>query len=598
MLSFLLIACQSEFSSPAYTKAELIPPFEHGNSGWAGVSLLDFDGDGWVDIFFSNGLSQADALYQNQGNGQFIDRAATVGLNSTDQHGGVASADLDNDGDPDLVIIRDCSLGTLQDDGTALRDGGVKVAWNNQGVFETETLLFTGQALEVGICPVSVELVDTNGDGWLDISISNGLDLDQVYPWIYRKETREGVDLILLSDQEGGFEQSVILESVPIGDVLNPDEDEFQFATFTSAYMDVNFDGLIDKISGYGGGPLGVYIQEEENFFQLRPEWGTQVQGLWMGLALADFDGDGDIDIYSTNQGLSPLINGFDNIPEPLPGEEWTEDWLARNVHPFHTIFENQRDFFKEQSVSVQADHLLTGDVFDGMPQEDTYKYPDWMNPEGLNRYGWAWAATPIDIDADGWMDVVFNANNCAAPMNIVGDEALGAGPGTVLRNQEGNGFEDVTWKWGLANVMDDGLYPDGRGLAVGDLNNDGYPDIVYANRTFNPSQSSPLAQQPGQPSVLLSKGRPGNWLQIDLVGVDSNRDGIGSYIRITTDERSQFYLFEPGGTTNSSNERLFMVGVGDAKRVDIAVLFPSGKQIRVKNVQSNQRIKVEERES
>ena len=60
-----------------------------------------------------------------------------------------------------------------------------------------------------------------------------------------------------------------MLESTPVGDVLNPDEFEFQFATFTSAYMDVNFDGLVDKISGFGGGPLGVYIQEEPNFFQV-----------------------------------------------------------------------------------------------------------------------------------------------------------------------------------------------------------------------------------------------------------------------------------------------------------------------------------------
>ena len=52
---------------------------------------------------------------------------------------------------------------------------------------------------------MSVELVDIDGDGWLDISVSNGLDLDQVYPWIYRKETREGVDVILLSDQEWWF---------------------------------------------------------------------------------------------------------------------------------------------------------------------------------------------------------------------------------------------------------------------------------------------------------------------------------------------------------------------------------------------------------
>lgn len=589
------MSCQQEFTDVSYTEAELIPAFEHGNSGWAGVALLDYDGDGWLDIFFTNGLSQADALYQNQGNGQFLDVAAEVGLDSTAQHGGVASADLDNDGDPDLVIVRDCTLGTLQEDGTALRDGGVEVAWNEDGTFVFETLTFKEQAAELGICPVSVELVDTNGDGWLDISVSNGLDLDQVYPWIYRKETREGVDVILLSDQEGGFEQRVLLEATPVGDVLNPDEYEFQFATFTSAFMDINFDGLLDKISGYGGGPLGIHLQVEENVFRPVPEWTTSVQGLWMGLALGDFDGDGDIDIYSTNQGLSPLLTGYDNIPEPFEGQTFSEAWLDRNVRPFHTIFDNERGFFSERNADVQAEHLLSGDLFDGVPTADGYKYEGWLNPEGLDRYGWAWGVTTIDIDADGWMDVVFNANNCAAPMTIVGDERSGAGPGSVLRNNVGNGFQDVTWKWGLANVMNDGTYPDGRGVAVGDLNNDGYSDIVYANRTFNPSQSSPLDQQPGVPKILLSEGQPGNWLQIDLVGSRSNRDGIGSYIRIQNGDRTQFYLFEPGGTTNSSNERLFTVGVGSAKKVDVAVLFPSGKQIRLNSVDSNQRIVVEE---
>ena len=152
-----------------------------------------------------------------------------------------------------------------------------------------------------------------------------------------------------------------------------------------------------------------------------------------------------------------------------------------------------------------------------------------------IQRLGSIWLSPgdwALDIDADGWMDVVFNANNCAAPLRIVGDESAGAGPGTVLRNRKGEGFEDVTWKWGVANVQEDGSYPDGRGVAVGDLNNDGFPDIVYANRTFNPSQSSPLSQQPGIPNVLLSEGNPGNWLQLDLVGSQSNRDGIGAYIR------------------------------------------------------------------
>jgi hypothetical protein len=83
--------------------------------------------------------------------------------------------------------------------------------------------------------------------------------------------------------------------------------------------------------------------------------------------------------------------------------------------------------------------------------------------------------------------------------------------------------------------------------------------------------------------------------LQVDLVGTVSNRDGIGSMIRIDTGERKHFYVFEPGGTTNSSNERLFSVGVGNAEKIDIVVLFPSGKQVRYNGVQANQRIVIHE---
>ena len=139
MLAFLLFACKTEYHPVSYDLAELYPPFEHGNSGWAGVALLDYDGDGWLDIFFTNGLSQEDALYQNLGNGQFVDVAEDVNLASSDQHGGVASADLDNDGDPDLVIAKDCTLGTLQEDGLALKDGGVEIAWNDDGIFSSKS---------------------------------------------------------------------------------------------------------------------------------------------------------------------------------------------------------------------------------------------------------------------------------------------------------------------------------------------------------------------------------------------------------------------------------------------------------------------------
>ena len=75
------------------------------------------------------------------------------------------------------------------------------------------------------------------------------------------------------------------------------------------------------------------------------------------------------------------------------------------------------------------------------------------------------------------------------------------------------------------------------------------------------------------------------------------NRDGIGSLIRIDTDEYRRFYIFEPGGTTNSSNERLFTVGVGQNRKVSVKVLFPSGKQVSKNNIKTNSRIIIQESE-
>ena len=98
-----------------------------------------------------------------------------------------------------------------------------------------------------------------------------------------------------------------------ITDLEEPPPD-MQRVTFTSAYLDVDGNGYPDRIIGHGGGHLSVYLQNEQGFI-LYDKYLVGPEGLWMGMALADFDGDFDVDIYATNQGLSPLLLGYDNLP-------------------------------------------------------------------------------------------------------------------------------------------------------------------------------------------------------------------------------------------------------------------------------------------
>jgi hypothetical protein len=584
----LLAACQdgvSEVEDPSdggarFDVGVLDPPFEHVNATWAGVALLDFDGDGQLDIFLSNGRSHPDALYRNQGDGTFVDVAVSAGVASTAENGAVVAGDLDNDGDPDLVVAQICSSGTYDEFGDVLVDGGLQIYLNQgDGSFQpTDFALAADELFLLERCTISLGLADIDGDGFLDLITSEGTDLDVTPPWIFAKRHEQAENLVLLGDGAGSFDRA-------LGNGGN-------IVSFVSAWFDLDGDGKNEVIWGEGGDALGAYQLEDGELVQ-RPDLISPALGLWMGLAIGDFDGDGDLDAYGTNQGLSPLIQGYDNLDDVFPGtvvavaDADGEIVLVRTaVNPFHAMHENRDGQLVARSDwPLEADHLLAGDLF-----EDVYGgYQSWEQPVALDRYAWGWGAVALDADADGWVDVAFTGNNGAAPMDIVGTEAQGAGPGGLLLNQQGAGFKDVTWDWGVANVDGDGFYQDGRGIATGDLNGDGFPDLVVANRTYNASESGPLGQHVGEPWVWLSQPRDGHWLRIDPVGTTSNRDAIGAEVRIWHSDREQVRAIGAGGQTCSWSEITALFGLGDDTLVDVEVRFPSGQRVTLTDVAADQ---------
>lgn len=584
------------FETVSFRKAMLTPPFFHGNASWAGAALLDVDGDGWLDIYMTNGASQPNSLYRNRGDGTFEDVGEASGVALMKSTSSVSAGDIDNDGDPDLVVGMECTLGSLSASGTSVGDGGLVVLLNDgAGRFVQTEIEAEGDVLERGFCPVSIDLVDLNGDGNLDVVSNNGIDPDHLYPWKFGLTASEAVDHIVLGDGQGGFAGSMEL----VGPTQRADpgpESPFSCplgcstTTFTSVYFDVNRDGRMDRISGEGGRPLLVFLQDEEGRLVYEESFAVSGFGQWMGMAVADFDGDDDLDIYSTNQGMSPFIVGYDNLPPPHSGI-----WL----NPFHTLFERlPSGAFEERSDwPLDAGHTLATDIYE--PEVDPFTgeplHAQWFPLGNLERYGWGWAAVSVDLDLDGWMDVAFTGNNCAAPMPIIWNEANGAGPGGLLLNQAGAGFRDVIVEWEIPNTDSEGRYQDGRSLVSGDLNNDGAPDLVFVNKTYNPSQSNPLAQEAGTPSVWLSKPREGGFLRVELEGTTSNRDGIGSEVVVNLGSHTQRQILGVSGATNGSSERALLFGLGAESSVDVSVTFPSGIVVERTAVTANTTLRLVE---
>lgn len=228
-----------------FDEGTLEPAFEHSNAVWSGAALLDYDLDGWLDIFFTNGENHADSLYRNLGDGTFVDVAEEAGVASLIENGAVVSGDLDNDGDPDLIVNSECSTGTFDETGLPLLDGGKILYLNNgDGTFTQQEFKVQGDlAFSLSWCATSLGLSDWNGDGFLDLIVSNGFDPDLVAPWVFFKTESEARNVIFYNDGAGNFQDGVI-ES---GEAIR------YAATFTSAVFDVDGDGETELIAGQGG---------------------------------------------------------------------------------------------------------------------------------------------------------------------------------------------------------------------------------------------------------------------------------------------------------------------------------------------------------
>lgn len=495
-----------------------------------GAAIFDYDGDGRNDIFVANGTRlQAPAnktpelpqLYHNDGNGHFTNVAAKAGFNRAGWAQGVCVGDFDNDGWPDLLV-------TYYGHNVLYRNRG-------DGTFEDVTekvhLPVTGVRYGSGC-----SFVDYDRDGYLDLFVANYVDLD------------------LAATPAPGHGEFCVWKSIPV-------------------------------MCGPRGLPLAHNVLYHNNrngtFTDVSEEAGILKPGgrYGLGVVAADFDNDGWPDIYVACDMTPSLL--FHNLHNGTFEERGVEAGVAYNFDG------NLQAGMGIAVADYDGDGLLdiaktnfSGDLTSLYHNDDGKFFTDVSREAGLSaRQLLGWGVAFVDADDDGWPDLVV-ANGHVYPEvegKQLGDTYLQP---TVLFQNLGNGkFKDVTAQAGPAFQVS----RPARGLAVGDLDGEGRPEIFIVNMN-------------AAPSLLKNRRAQGHFLNIALTGTRSNRSAIGARVVVTAGGRRRIAEVMSGGSFYSQNSLALHFGLGELARVEkIEIRWPSGTVQEMGPTTADQTVKITE---
>ncbi len=482
-----------------------------------GVGLLDYDGDGRLDLFFAQGgpliparadgrgsgsASQSDStdvLLRNLGGGRFEDVSALAGLTPQGYGQGVAVADYDGDGDPDVYVTR----------------YGRNTLWRNDGGRFTDATAEAGVAC--GRWSLGAAFADYDGDGDLDLFVANYFSFDPARAPFHRNPKTGAADYGMPSNHPGQ------------PDVLYRNDGGGRFTDVTARA----------GVAGHGRG-MGVLAADlnDDGRVHFLVANDAECNALWINR------GDGTFEDGAEASGLA--VNG-DGRPEANMGiAHGDSDGDARpDVVITH--------FFGERTTLWRA----CRESADGLT------YRDASCEVGLlahTRNLTGWGTVFADFDNDRSLDlVVTNGHIRREPAQTFPYE----NPPILFRNRGSGRFTNVS--------ADAGPYFQafhmGRGLACGDLDDDGDLDLVVVHHDA--------------PSVILwnESRRRGNWLMVRLRGRAPNRDAVGARLSARVGPHTLVRTVDGGGSYISASERRVHFGLGDATRLDrLEVRWPSGR--------------------
>lgn len=496
-----------------------------------------------------------------------------------------------------------------------------------------------------------VALFDCDSDGRLDLFLANGAPISNPTPkgTIPKKTGPEYWDRLYHQKPDGTFEditQKAGIEGtgydmgVAVGDYDNDGNEDLYVTgyggnhlyhnngncTFTdvtkkagvagsgwstsAAWVDLDNDGYLDLVvlryvtwdwddvwcgehrPGYRGychpdvfPPISILVYHNNGngtFTEEAHKLGLDKPGRGLGIAIGDYDRDGHIDLYVANDSMVEFLyhnKGNGTFDEEGLESEVAVDGDGRTFAGMGTDFtdydnDGWPDIFVDDLANQK--YALFQNAHDG-----TFNYASYTTGlAGISLLHSGWGARFVDYDNDGWKDLLIAQGHDMDNVSLTFPQLHYREPISLLRNIDGKKFVDV------APVSGD-VFKErwaGRGLATGDINNDGLVDAV-------------VTENDGPAHILMNETKTSNhWLGLDLVGHKSNRDAIGAVVKVTTAAGSQWDTVTTSSSYLSSGDKRLHFGLGSAASASsVEIRWPSGIVQTLKDVRGGQYLRVDE---
>jgi ASPIC and UnbV/FG-GAP-like repeat len=539
--------------------------------GPGGISAVDYDNDGFYDLFIPDGVRSR--LFHNRGDGTFEDVTAKAGLDGLDGVSVGVFADFDNDGFKDLFVSRTFKHNQLFHN-------------NGDGTFTDVT---AKSGIGDDCCTTVASWGDYDNDGFLDLYVGRYLDPRTKIPTTFYARNGEPNQLYH-NNGDGTFTN--VTEKAGVGEVG---------LCLGTVWGDYDNDGFLDLyvVNDFGRKTL-YHNNRNGTFTDVTVASGTLDYGAGMSASFGDYNNDGNLDIYVAN--IRSEHSWFAEPPTVwrYMFNTWRQGVWMSDMPLYFQIFRQSGFGFVKVFKDMASGNTLLKNRGDG-----TFEDTTWAS--SANPIGWFWGSSFADFDNDGWLDIysadgwVYNDPGTEIEMDFLNNvvskmkeykTGLFFDP-KYFGRRSWHGYErnrylrsngDGTFlETGRAAGTD--LLLNSRGVAVADFWNRGQLDIAVAAST---DRHALLKNE-------IDSGR--HWLAVELVGTKSNRDAVGArvYVKAGTNQQMREVVLGDGyGSQNSLRQYFGLAGAASADTV--VVKWPrSGITQTFKNVAADRIVEVVE---